>query len=62
MNNSNILLNYESWNESPLQGSCNTIASNKQIWMDSIPILIEPIYFGDGKSFEITHDVRTYAS
>ncbi|MBK9319722.1 MAG: hypothetical protein IPM91_13550 [Bacteroidetes bacterium] len=55
MNNSNILLNYESWDESPLQGLQyyrlkQTDLDGQYSYSD-----VKPIYFGDGKSFEITN-------
>lgn len=55
MNNSNVMLNYESWDENPLQGLQyyrlkQTDLDGAQSYSD-----LRPIYFGEGKTFEITN-------
>ncbi|MBK9402646.1 MAG: T9SS type A sorting domain-containing protein [Bacteroidetes bacterium] len=55
MNNSNILLNYESWDESPLQGLQYYRLKQTDLDGQYSYSEVKPIYFGDGKSFEITN-------
>ncbi len=55
MNNSNILLDYEAWDENPLQGLQYYRLKQTDFDGQYSYSEVKPIYFGDSKSFEITN-------
>ncbi|MBL7924061.1 MAG: T9SS type A sorting domain-containing protein, partial [Bacteroidia bacterium] len=55
MNNSTVMLNYEAWDEQPLSGLQYYRLKQTDLDGQSSFSELRPVYFGDGKSFEITN-------